>query len=98
MENISYSAMLNIAETSSAPESVPSNSGNSIVIEHKNPTQHWSSSIDSRNYPVFLGIPTNSGIAQKCMEFLGISIDSGIPEIQSNSGIAWNRRNSIDRL
>jgi hypothetical protein len=62
-------------------EPVPSNSGNLIVVERKNPTQHWSKSVNSRNYPKFLGTPTNSGIprnqsnsgiARKCMRLHGI--------------------------
>ncbi len=71
IENTSYSAMLNIAESVSSPEPVPSNSGNSIVIPYKRPTRHWPSSVNSpssqnliqtefRNRTEFSAIPSDS--------------------------------------
>jgi hypothetical protein len=40
IQQSSYSAMLNISESVPPPEPVPSNSGNSIVIQYKRPTRH----------------------------------------------------------
>jgi hypothetical protein len=48
-EQSSYSAMLNIAESVPPPEPVPSNPGNSIVIQYNRPTRHWPSSVNSWN-------------------------------------------------
>jgi hypothetical protein len=40
IENTSYSAMLNIAESVPPPEPVPSNSGNSVIIQYNTSTRH----------------------------------------------------------
>jgi hypothetical protein len=45
VENTSYSAMLNIAE------SVPSNSRNSIIIQYNGSTRHWPSSAELPKFP-----------------------------------------------
>jgi hypothetical protein len=59
--------MLNIAGISSAPESIPSNSWNSIDTQHKRPTQDWSSSTDFGISGTGSNseIPRNSGIANR---------------------------------
>jgi hypothetical protein len=88
--------MLNIAGISSAPESIPSNSGNSIDTQHKRPTRDWLSSTDS-------GIPRNSFRFPSIPEFrqsrnwteiLPIPTDFGTPGIGFDSGTA-NRNHTI---
>ncbi len=75
MEQSSYSAMLNIAESVPPSEPVPCNSGNSIVIQYNRLTRHWSSSVNSREFHPIPGF----------RELLPIPESDGIP------GIEWRR-------
>jgi hypothetical protein len=65
-ENTSYSAMLNIVESVPPPEPVPSNSGNSVIIQYNRSTRHWPSSI---KFPEFRN-------RMKFSEFWAIRSDS----------------------
>jgi len=81
-ENTSYSAILNIAESVPPLEPVPSNSGNSVIIQYNISTCHWPSSI---KFLEFHAIPELEAI-------LGIPESHGIP---CNSGIGSHSRNSV---
>ncbi len=67
--------MLNIAESVPPPEPVPSNSGNSVIIQYNISTRHWPSSI---KFPEFRAIPELEAIP-------GIPELDGIPGIPCNS-------------
>jgi hypothetical protein len=67
--------MLNIAESVPPPEPVPSNSGNSVIIQYNISTRHWPSSI---KFLEFHAIPELEAIPE-------IPESDGIPGIPSNS-------------
>jgi len=79
--------MLNIAESVSPPEPVPSNSGNPIAIQYNRPTRHWPSSVNSRNSHNLIQTEFRNWVELE--PILGIQESDGIP---CNSGI---RRNSV---
>jgi len=101
LEQSSYSAMLKIAESVPLPEPVPSNSGNSIVVQYNRPTRHWSSSMNSREFhpiPESDGIPwiaSNSGIRRNsvnCFQFRNqTKFQKSLP-IPESDGIPRNSR------
>jgi hypothetical protein len=59
LANTSYSAMLNIMESVPPPEPVPSNFGNSIILQYNISIRQWPSSI---KFPEFHAIPESDGI------------------------------------
>jgi hypothetical protein len=70
IEQSSYSAMLNIAESVPPPEPVPSNYGNPILIQYNRPTRHWPSSVNSRSSQNLIQTEFRNSIRfQNCMEF-----------------------------